>query len=214
VRQAISYAIDRKAMVDNLVRGGSRVMNSMCFIEQVGCTEEGVKRYEYDPAKAKKLLAEAGYPDGFDTTIYAYREREYAEAMIGYLRAVGIRAKLNYMKYAALREESRAGKVPLNFTTWGSFSVNDASAFTSVYFKFGDDDVNRDPQVRDWLATADAATDPAARKENYAKALQRIADQAYALPLFSYSSNYAFTSDLDFSAQADELPRFYDAHWK
>ncbi len=61
VRQAISYAIDRKAMVDNLARGGARVMNAVCFIEQFGCTEEGVPTYAYDPAKARALLKEAGY---------------------------------------------------------------------------------------------------------------------------------------------------------
>ena len=50
VRQAISYAIDRKSMLDNLVGGGARIMNSACFIDQFGCTDKGVPRYDYDPA--------------------------------------------------------------------------------------------------------------------------------------------------------------------
>ncbi len=49
-------------MLDNLVRGGARIMNSACFIDQFGCTDKGVPRYDYDPAKAKKLLAEAAMP--------------------------------------------------------------------------------------------------------------------------------------------------------
>ncbi|WP_052710091.1 ABC transporter substrate-binding protein [Azospirillum thiophilum] len=214
VRQAISYAIDRKAMVDNLVRGGARVMNSACFIDQVGCTDDGVPRYGYDPAKAKVLLAEAGYPNGFDIDLYAYRERDYAEAVIGYLRAVGIRANLQFMKYAALRELSRAGKVPIYFQTWGSFSVADASAFTGVWFKGNEDDMSRDPEVKALLDKADTTIDLEARKKTYAEALSRIAEKAYLLPMFSYSTNYAFSSDLAFAAQSDELPRFYAAHWK
>ena len=214
VRQAISHAIDRKAMVDNLVRGGARVMNSACFIDQTGCTDEGVPRYAYDPAKAKALLAEAGYPNGFDIEFYAYRERDYAEAVIGYLRAVGIRAKLNYLKYGALRELNRAGKVPIYYQTWGSFSVGDASAFTGVWFKGDEDDMSRDASIKALLDKADTTIDLAARKKTYQEALSAIAAKAYLFPLFSYSTNYAFSSDLAFAAQPDEMPRFYAARWK
>ncbi|MGY2052359.1 ABC transporter substrate-binding protein [Methylobacterium sp. JK268] len=214
VRQAISYAIDRKAMVDNLVRGGARVMNSACFIDQFGCTDAGVPRYRYDPAKAKALLKEAGYPDGFEIDLSAYRERDYAEAVIGYLRAVGIRARLNYLRYAAFRDSLRGGKSSIGFQTWGSFSVNDVSAFTGVYFRGGEEDLTRDPQVIALLQAGDTGSDPEARKAKYAEALTRIAAEAYVLPMFSYPSNYAFSQDLTFTAQPDEVPRFYAASWK
>ena len=64
------------------------------------------------------------------------------------------------------------------------------------------------------LQAGDGSTDPEKRKAAYAKALQRIAGEAYALPMFSYATNYAFTSDLTFTAQPDEVPRFYAASWK
>lgn len=214
VRQAISYAIDRKTMVESLVKGGARVMNSACFIEQFGCADTGLPRYDYDPAKARKLLAEAGYPNGFDTQLYSYRERDYAEAVVGYLRAIGIRANLNYLKYDAIRDQNRAGKVSVFFQTWGSYSVSDASAFLGNWFKGGDDDMTNDPELRQTLDVADSSIDPETRKKSYAAALTRIAEKAYVLPLFSYPANYAFTSDLVFTAEADELPRFYAAHWK
>lgn len=214
VRQAISYAIDRKAMVDNLVRGGARVMNSVCFIDQIGCTDAGVPRYAYDPVKARALLKEAGYPDGFEIDLAAYRERDYAEAVIGYLRAVGIKARLNYLRFAAFREALRGGKVSIGFQTWGSFSVNDVSAFTGVYFRGGEEDLTKDPAVIALLQAGDTGTDPQARKAKYAEALKRIAAEAYALPMFSYPSNYAFSQDLTFTAQPDEVPRFYAASWK
>ncbi|UMY17946.1 ABC transporter substrate-binding protein [Methylobacterium organophilum] len=214
VRQAIAYAIDRKAMVDNLVRGGARVMNSVCFIDQFGCTDQGMPRYGYDPAKAKALLKEAGYPDGFEIDLSAYREREYAEAVIGYLRAVGIKVRLNYLRFAAFRDALRAGKTSIGFQTWGSFSVNDVSAFTGVYFRGGEEDLTKDPAVIAALQAGDTGSDPEARKAKYAEALTRIAQEAYALPMFSYPSNYAFTQDLNFTAQPDEVPRFYAASWK
>ena len=90
MRKAIIHAIDREAMVKDIVGGGSRVLNTICFPSQFGCTDEGAPRYAYDPALSKKLLAEAGYPNGLDIDIVAYRERNQTEAMIGYLQAVGI----------------------------------------------------------------------------------------------------------------------------
>jgi peptide/nickel transport system substrate-binding protein len=68
--------------------------------------------------------------------------------------------------------------------------------------------------VEKWLDTADSSNDAGIRKVNYSKALTRISEQAYWAPLFSYSTNYAFTSSLNFKAYPDELPRFYEASWK
>jgi len=214
VREAIAHAVDRAAMVKNLVRGDSHVVNAACFRTQFGCTEDGVRHYDYDPALAKKLLAEAGYPDGFDTEIYAYRDRQLVEAIIGYLRAVGIRAKLDYLEYAALRDKNWAGTTPLFYMTWGSNSVNDVSAIIGNFFKGSPDDFAHDDELKKWIEAGDTSVDPDIRKTSYKKALQRIADEVYWVPMFSYVANYAYTSDLEFTPDADEVPRFYSAHWK
>ena len=214
VRQAVNYAINRTGMAKDLIRGGSQPIWAACFRTQFGCDDSVVTKYPYDPAKAKALLKEAGYPNGFETDLYAYREREYAESMIGDLRKVGITAHLRYVQYATLRTAQRAGKTPLTFQAWGSYSINDASAFLGNWFEGGPDDVAKDPEVIQWLKTADTASDPAVRKDNYAKALKRISEQAYWAPLFSYSTNYAYNSALNFKAYPDELPRFYEASWK
>ena len=67
-------------------------MNGICFPSNVGCSL-GSSPYAYDPAGAKRLLAEAGLPDGFDMELTTYTPiREIGEAVAGQLRAVGIRA--------------------------------------------------------------------------------------------------------------------------
>ena len=135
VRQAIAYAIDRDAVSELVISGyGTKIGSHWPPVTPYYKDMTG--RFPYNPEKAKKLLAEAGYPDGFETTLYGYRDRPYAEAMVGYLREVGIKAKLVMMKYSALRERHRAGKVQLNFQTWGSYSINDVSAIDSYFFKF------------------------------------------------------------------------------
>ncbi|MEA3359767.1 MAG: ABC transporter substrate-binding protein [Thermodesulfobacteriota bacterium] len=213
VRQAVSHAINKASIAKNLIGGQSRSVYSACFPTQFGC-EQDVKKYEYDPSKAKKLLAEAGFPDGFETTLYCYRNRPFAEAMVGNLADIGIKAKLMKMKYAALREKARAGKAQMQFLTWGSYSINDVSAITSHFFEFEEDDLARDAQVRDWLMEADSSIDVAKRKALYSKALKRIAGQAYWCPMFTYVSNNCFSKDLDFTPYPDAVPRFFQARWK
>ena len=78
------------------------VVNSLCFPSQFGCTQD-VPKYEYNPDKAKTLLAEAGYPKGFEIPFLAYRNRDFAEAMINNLNSVGIKTKFG-IKYAAFRD--------------------------------------------------------------------------------------------------------------
>jgi peptide/nickel transport system substrate-binding protein len=213
VRRAVNHAIDRAAIAKNLVGGASRVVNTACFPTQFGCDQK-VMLYDFNPAKARALLAQAGYPGGFETDLYGYRDRPYLEAIVGYLREVGIKANLKFMQYSALRDKSYADQTPFFKMTWGSYGMNDMSAITGHYFKFEKVDFARDPQVRDWLVEGDTSVDPAVRKAAYSKALQRIAEQAYWAPLFSYVANYAFTNDLDFTPHADAVPRFFMAKWK
>ena len=212
VRQAVNYAIDRKTLVSALLQGKSQVIWTPCFPSQFGCDQD-VKHYDYNPEKAKELLAEAGYPDGFTTEFYAYRDREYAEAIALYLNAVGIKTDFKMLQYSALREISMKGEVPIAFQTWGSYSINDASAMVSQYFKHGTLDDARDDQVLADLNVADSATDPEVRKEYYSKALKRIADEAYWAPMFSYNTNYVFTKEVSYTPTADEVLRFTTMTW-
>ncbi|MEB8386656.1 ABC transporter substrate-binding protein [Rhodobacteraceae bacterium KMM 6894] len=213
VRQAVNHAIDRQAIVDNLLKGQSKVVWTACFPSQFGCTED-VQKYPYDPEKAKALLAQAGYPDGFTTDFYAYRDREYAEAITSYLNAVGITTNFRMLQYSALRDLNSSGGVPIGSLTWGSSSINDASAMVSHFFKHGDQDDARDDAVLAALDAADSSTDPDVRRENYATALNIIAEQAYWAPLFSYNTNYIMTDEVSYTPTTDEILHFNEASWK
>jgi peptide/nickel transport system substrate-binding protein len=214
VRKAIAHAIDREAIIKNIVGGGAEIINTICTPSQVGCTQEGAPVYKYDPALSKKLLAEAGYPNGFATDIYAYRERNQTEAIINYLQAVGIKAKLNFLQYAAMRDLVRGNKAALVHQTWGSNLVNDVSASTPVYYGFGADDITHNAQVRDLLNQGDHTIDPKARNEVYKKALTMIADNAYSVPLWSLPVYYVASKEVNFRPYSDELVRFWEMSWK
>jgi peptide/nickel transport system substrate-binding protein len=213
VRQAVNHAINRQAIATNLIGEGSTVINSACYPSQFGC-EQNVNRYEYDPEKAKALLAEAGYPDGFDVDIYGYRERQVTEAIIGDLQNVGIRAKLNWVRFATFKEMNFGGKIALRHGAFGSWSINDVSITMEGFFQGVEEDTTRDQQLIEWNREAGQIVDQERRKELYSMALNRVAAEAYWVPLHTYVTLYAFSADLNFKPQPDEVARFYLADWK
>src|SRR5882762_3734583 len=190
VRQAIWHAIDRKAIADKLVTGGSRVPGAPCFPTQFGCDAEAAVLYDYDPAKAKQLLAEAGFPNGFEVELASYVLPQWGAAVQNYLQAVGIRAKINQMQTAALTQRAKAGELRLYLGSWGSFSINDVSAFLPNYFDGGADDYARDPDVIKWVVEGGSSNDAEARRKAYSDAIQRITEQAYFQPLHTYVTTY------------------------
>ena len=216
VRQALAYALDRDSIVSQLMQGAFRVVDTPCNPKNFGCDAAAAFHYTYDPAKAKALLAKAGYPDGFDLNLYTStaRPREWSEAIQQNWTGVGVRTKVTMMPPQAVNEKVEREGVPAFYNDWGGFRINDASAFISNFFRGSADDLARDPEVIDWLKTADTSNDPAVRKENYAKAIRRVTEQGYIIPLNSFSINYAATKDLDFAGYRDEIPRFYLYSWK
>jgi peptide/nickel transport system substrate-binding protein len=215
VRQAIWHAINRQDMADKLVQGGSRVPPAPCFPSQFGCDADAAAKYPYDPAKAKALLAEAGFPNGFEIELVTYvQPTTWTAAIQNYLQAVGIKPKITQLQVSAAIQKAWKGENPLYHGSWGSYSINDVSAIFPVMYGGGNDDYARDPEliklVNDGGATADAVT----RKKAYSAAIKLMTEKAYWLPLFTYVNTYAFSKQLDFKTFPDELPRFYFAKWQ
>lgn len=213
VRQAIAHAIDRESIVTNIMGGGS-VLHLPCYVSQFGCKADDAPKYAFDPAKAKALLAEAGYPNGFEIDFYGYRDRPVAEAIIGFLADVGIKANLQWLQYSALRDRVRGGEIPFNFMAWGSSSINDISNSTGYFFKGGPDDTAHDPEIIAWLSEGDSSVTPEGRQEPYTKALTKIMEEVYKVPLMSYAYYYVMNKDLDFVPTPDEITHLYTARWK
>ena len=212
VREAFAYAINRESIVKNLVGEAAEVINTPCHPDQVACVQDVTGR-SYDPEKAKALLKEAG-AEGLEFDIYAYRQREFTEAVISDLAKVGVKAKLNFMQYRKLRGLAQNGVTPVHHMTWGSYSIPDASACAGVFFSGGKDDPANDPKVNELINKAGNVTDLAERKKLYKEAFQIISDNVYWLPMFTYAKNYAYNKDLSIETTSDEIPRFYTAKWK
>ena len=214
VRQAIFHAIDRETMAKQLVQGGSRSLDAPCYPKQFGCDVGAAMPYPYDPAKARQLLAEAGYPNGFDTELVTYVLPSWAGAMQNYLKAVGINARLSVLQVGAVVQRSIAGQNPMEAGDWGSYSINDVSAILPQYFGGGANDYTRDPEIVELVKAGGSTTDPDQRRKAYSAAIKLVTERAYWLPMYTYTITYGLSRQLNFKPYPDELPRFYLSSWK
>jgi peptide/nickel transport system substrate-binding protein len=214
VRQAIISAIDRGTMARQLIQGDSQVIDTPCFPAQFGCDVAAAVKYPYDPIRAKQLLAEAGYPNGFDTELMSYDLPQLGAAVQNYLKAVGINVRLQQLQIGAVIQMAEAGKTPLYEGSWGSNSINDVSAFMPYFLGGGLDDYARDADVQDLLKQAAASIDPELRRRAYSQAIHLATERVDFVPMFSGVRYVAFAKDLNFQGFQDDLPRFYLSSWK
>jgi peptide/nickel transport system substrate-binding protein len=214
VRQAIISAIDRQTMAKQLIQGDSQVIDSPCFPSQFGCDVSAAVKYPYDPARAKQLLAEAGYPNGFDTDLISYNTPQINAALQNYLKAVGINLRIQQLQIGAAIQKAEAGEAPLYCGSWGSNSINDISAFMPYFLGGGLEDNARDPEVQELLKKAGATLDPEVRRQAYSEAIRLATERVDFVPLFSAVRYVAFSKHLVFESSKDDLPRFYLSSWK
>jgi peptide/nickel transport system substrate-binding protein len=120
VRQALGYAVDKQVLV-NSVLGGYGTVATQQNPPGTWPYNPDLKGYPYDVAKAKQLLAEAGYPNGFETSIMASsieaNDVLVCTALQGMLSQVGIKLKLNLLAAAALEQARRGGWTGINLSS-------------------------------------------------------------------------------------------------
>ncbi|WP_245851585.1 ABC transporter substrate-binding protein [Monaibacterium marinum] len=213
VRRAINHALNTEEMAQYLIGGSAEAIHTACHPAQFGCDQSSTA-YEYNPERARELLAEAGYPDGFPLEFWAYRDKPAAEAVAADLEAVGIDVDLRYVKLESLNQARAARDIPAYFGTWGSGGTADTAAIARIHFSESDRNLSGDAELQDLILSAEQTNDQDERLSIYSEAIGTIADEAYWAPLFSYSANYLTSPDLNFPLDPDGLPRLQNSSWK
>ena len=215
VRRAVNHAINREKIVQNAFNGYAHLEGSVLSSLHFGY-DDNVARYSYDPAKARKLLTEAGYPDGFEVDYYAINNESAAENILENLHAVGIRAKPIWMmgKWDQFYKKFMNGEIPLAFMTWGSYSIFDGSALLNHFFMADSPACyGTTPEINRLLKKAMFSAKPEVRKKLFSKVQKRIADEAFWVPICAVEVICAMDKDLLFQPAADEIDRYYLAVW-
>lgn len=214
VRLAIAHAIDRKGISQVLKGAGSVVVNAPCHPAQFGCAQD-VTAYPHDPAKARAFLKASAYPNGFELNVSAFTHHAaVAEAIVGDLREIGIKAKLDQRETSAWVKDFFAGKLTAAVVPWASSGVHDVSALVPTFFTGGQGDYVRDAEVGAWFKTASSISDANERKRLYRLGFAKLANEALTLPLATNVTHYAMRSGLDFTPPADGYPLAYMIGWK
>jgi len=214
VRQAVAYAIDRKAIVNSIFQGGASLLHGPVGPGQYGY-DPYVPQYTYDPAKAKKLLAEAGYPNGVAIDFYTatgryINDRQSSQAMVPMLEAVGFRVKFHTPEYSSHWPMVRKGKRPFYYQ--GRGSVVDPSAAIAQYFETGRSPrINySNPELDKTLIAEREEFDPEKRKKLLSKAFRIIQEEVPAFFLWRINQYYGISKKIDFTPSSTDRIFGYD----
>ncbi|WP_208999097.1 ABC transporter substrate-binding protein [Roseibium sediminis] len=130
VRQAVSHAIHTDAIVDKIMRGNGEAASQLVSAQMKGYSEKAAGRPAFDPDKAKALLAEAGYPDGFSFGLMCPNDRyindeAICKAVAAMLAKVGIKTNLTAMPVRNYWQELREGNFDMYLLGWspGTFDA-------------------------------------------------------------------------------------------
>jgi peptide/nickel transport system substrate-binding protein len=184
VRLAANYALDRKALSEAETLGASPPTGSIIPREFEWALP--VDPVPYDPKKAKQLLAEAGYPNGFDagviTPIPPYYS--FAEAVAGYLGAIGIKAKVQKMERAVMFDKRRKKELTgICLCANGGFG-NSVTRIDADIVSTGVHSVLTDSEIDRLFAEQSRESDPKKREALLKRIQQRVVDQAYFAPVY------------------------------
>jgi peptide/nickel transport system substrate-binding protein len=217
VRQAANLAVDNDAIIKHVLNGlGDRVataVNPMAF-----GWDPNLKPYKQDLARAKKLLAEAGFPNGVDVVFNEGPPtvepglQQTDDAIVADMTKAGFRVKRNYIgDNTVVVARAKEGKLGPMFTwSWGYYSVFDADAILYDIFKCGEFySYYCNKELDDLIISGRSTLDQKKRTEVYVKAQKLLFDEAAYLYKWGLRGVWGISNRVDYSAPPDEVDRMF-----
>ena len=211
VRQAIAHAINKESIVKNLYKGAASAATQGLPPSLFGYNND-IEGYDYNPEKAKQLLADAGYPDGFTVTLWhmGSTSRPYfpvptqiAEAIQADLAAVGITAELFTEDWGTYLQDAEAGKASMIMLGWTGDN-GDPDNFLNVLYSqrvctvgsAGNYGFKKNAQIQDLLDRALMTYDQSERADLYEEANALLVEQCSHVFIAHADQNLAFLASV------------------
>ena len=200
VREAIARVVDRQGLITMVAEGLGTPAQSFLNELTFGYHPD-VAPFERDVTRARELMAEAGFPNGFSTTIATIGDgvfEGWSQVIQANLAEIGITANIELLDQAVFI----GNLFSFNYHI-GLLSValpgQDANAWDALFTSEGGMNMtgDNDPEIDQWFARARVATDPAARLEYYRLIAQRVNDTAAFIPLYFTNMAYVHHANLE-----------------
>lgn len=192
VRKAINYAIDKQAIIDVILNENGKIATSPIAPGVFGFTDK-TKNYEYNVEKAKELMKEAGYENGFTTSILVFSgeaNTQTAEIVQAYLKEIGIDLKIEIVEVSAYWDMTERGVHNLFLGSWGVVTGDADYGLYAMYHSSakggaGNRDFYENEKVDELLDKAKTEIDPETRKKLYEEAQILIVNDAPDVMLYN-----------------------------
>jgi len=190
VRQAIAYAVEKDAIISGVYNNvGSKTDSALS--PKVFGFHPSLRGYDYDLNKAKQLLGEAGYPNGFKTTIITDDRKErinVAEVIQSQLKGIGVDVEVKVMEYGAYLDMTAKGRHDMFIGGWGNATGDaDYNQFNVFHSSSQGDTGNHafyaNPQVDQLIEQGRKEKDLEKRKQIYAKAQEIELAEVPVIPI-------------------------------
>jgi len=204
VRKALNHAVNVDEIIEVVLEGAGKKATGPINDKVFGYNKD-LKGYEYDPEKAKELLAEAGYPDGFKTTIWTndspVRVR-IAELVQAQLKEVGVEVTIEEVEWGAYLERTAAGEHDMFILGWVTVTGDAdyglyALFHSSQHGGAGNRTFYTNSEVDKLLDQGRTSIDEGERLEVYAKAQELIVEDAPQLFLYFQTQNAGVQSNVE-----------------
>jgi ABC-type transport system substrate-binding protein len=210
VRQAINYAINKTSIVENLYKGTAIVAKNGMPPFMLGWND-AIVDYPYDPDKARELLTDAGYPNGFNTTLwvmpvsrpYMFDPAKIGEAIQSYLENVNIHVQIYQIDWSTYLAKTQAGEHSICLLGWTGDN-GDPDNFMNVLYganqctlgTAGNVAFYNNTEVQDLLSSALQTYDKNERAQDYEAAQVIIHEDAPFVYLAHANQNIVFTKNV------------------
>lgn len=220
VREAINYAIDRNSVFDVVAEGRGKITNSVMNAKIPSYTDE-VKSFEYNPTKAKELLAQAGYPNGFDVvmTVSGDLRNRTAQLIQANLAEVGIKMTIENLEWSTFMDKVNKGDYQMFIL---SYNNTTGDPDTSLYQLFtstvpassGNRVYYNNPKTDKLLSDGQLELDGEKRMAIYKEAQQVICEDVPWIPLYCKANLVGTRNNLQgYTPHPLGVDLFYTLHY-
>ncbi len=203
VRQALSMAINRKAIADRVLQGTVTVANQWMPAKTFGYNAD-IKDIPFSAEQAKKLLAEAGYPQGFQVTIHVPGDRypqapETVQAVAQFWTRIGVKTKIEVVPWAVYSSRAPKNDYAVSVIAWGNGT---GEAGYGLLQTLATNDAKRGRGANNWGRYSNEAVDKALdaatvefdekrREAMFRHAAKLVTDDVGHIPIFHYQNIWA-----------------------